>query len=97
MYGKKRIGITREGVAFVAGKWPDSQGGSYRNVGRIAPSVRSLDGAGYDVHFYNWRFIGTAETKTKAKILMYNAAKNHKDWIGDADVFINEKGQLYRA
>jgi hypothetical protein len=28
---------------------------------------------------------------------MFNAAKNHKDWIGDEDVFIDEKGKLYRA
>ena len=94
MYGKRRIGITRDGIAFIAGKWPESQGGSYRNVGRI---VKNLGGEDFGVYFYNWKFIGTAKTKTEAKIIIFNAAKNHKDWIGDEDVFIDEKGKLYRA
>ena len=88
MYGKKRIGITRDGMAFIAGE------GSHQKVGRI---VRNLGGKAFGVYFCSWKFIGTAETKTKAKIIMFNAAKNHKDYIGDKDVFINEKGQLYRA
>ena len=99
MYGKKRIGITRDGIAFIAGKWPGSQGGSHQNVGRIVKNSGGKYSGGeyFRVYFYNWKFIGTAKTKTEAKIIMFNAAKNHKDYIGDENVFIDEKGKLYRA
>ena len=77
MYGKKRIGTTRTGVAFIAGE------GSHQNVGRIinaVPTASNPQGKGYDVFFCNWKYIGTTSTKIKAKILMFNAAKNHKDY-----------------
>jgi len=85
MYGKRRIGITRDDRVFIAG------GGSYQVIGRIQVAA-----GGYNVLWSNFKYIGHAKTKAEAKVILFNKAKNHPTecCIIHDNEQITEKGKL---
>ena len=54
-------------------------------------------GEGFAVCYWGGEYIATAQTKTDAKVIMFNALKNHPDCLDLDGWEIDEKGKLYKA
>jgi len=97
MYGKFRISIGRTGrekeISLIGG-------GGFQKIGFLhsgMPQPGNPFGEGYNVFHCSRKFLGNVATHAEAKILMFNALKNHPDALDLSEWQINAKGQLIKS